>query len=183
MFRPISFQTMGQQKGFALERYRHFFIALLIVIFLSFTFILIALMKIFSDRLFDGDRYKPERINLEDVNNAPLTTIKTSSPLAASRNYRCTYYDCFNAYRCGRKGHDRLSVYIYPLRKYVDENDSLVSPQMSREYYGILKAIRNSNYYTANHEEACLLIPSIDTLNQNRVRLKEISQALGQLPL
>lgn len=174
---------MGQQKGFSVERYRHFFIVLLIVIFLSFTFILIALMKIFSDRLFDTDKYKPETINLENLKNMPTITITPSSSLAASRNYRCTYYDCFNAYRCGRKGHDRLSVYIYPLRKYVDENDSLISPQMSKEYYGILKAIKNSNYYTANHEEACLLVPSIDTLNQNRVRLKEISQALGQLPL
>ncbi|KAL0275447.1 UNVERIFIED_CONTAM: hypothetical protein PYX00_003286 [Menopon gallinae] len=31
-------------------------------------------------------------------------------------------------------------------------------------------------------EEACILVPSIDTLNQNRLRLREVSQALNSLP-
>ncbi|KAG8263793.1 Exostosin-2 [Homalodisca vitripennis] len=173
---------MGQKYTISIERYRHFFIILLIVIFVSFFIILVALLNIFSKKLFESDSTKLEKISLENLNNIPEVIISKHALVAASRNYRCSYYDCFNVYRCGRKGSDQISVYVYPLRKYVDEHGLSVGPQMTKEYYAILKAIVNSRYYSPNPEEACILVPSIDTLNQNRLRLKEVSQALGLLP-
>ncbi|XP_067013455.2 exostosin-2 [Anabrus simplex] len=52
---------------------------------------------------------------------------------------------------------------------------------MSREFYFILQSIIESKYYTPNPDEACIFVPSIDTLNQNRFRTLETSQALASL--
>ncbi|KYN07271.1 Exostosin-2 [Cyphomyrmex costatus] len=57
-----------------------------------------------------------------------------------------------------------------------------ITGQMTKEFYQILNAIINSKFYTPNPYEACIFIPSIDTLNQNRLRLQEVSQALRTLP-
>jgi glucuronyl/N-acetylglucosaminyl transferase EXT2 len=73
-------------------------------------------------------------------------------------------------------------VYVYPLKKYVDERGIPVGSKMSREFYFILQTILESKYYTPNPEEACILVPSIDTLNQNRFRVMETSSALATLP-
>jgi glucuronyl/N-acetylglucosaminyl transferase EXT2 len=173
---------MGQKQALAVERYRHFFIIILLVIFISFICIIFALLNIFSKKLYYSAGTKLEHISFDDLQNIPEVILTKQVPNPGSRNYRCSYYDCFNIYRCGRKGSDMISVYVYPFRKYIDESGSPVVSQMSREYFTILKTIVNSKYYTSNPEEACILIPSIDTLNQNRLRLKETSQALGLLP-
>lgn len=97
-------------------------------------------------------------------------------------NSRCTFYDCFNIYRCGHKFNGDFKVYVYPMAKHVDPDGIPIGSKMSKEYYSILSAIINSQYYTQNPEEACVFVPSIDTLNQNRFRVKETSQALALLP-
>lgn len=173
---------MGQKQALVVERYRHFFIIILLVIVLSFVFIIFALLNIFSKRIYNSSNTKLEQISFDDLQHIPEITLTKQALIAASRNYRCSYYDCFNVYRCGRKGSDQISVYVYPFRKYLDESGVFIGPQMSKEYFTILKTIVKSKYYTPNPEEACILVPSIDTLNQNRLRLKEISQALGLLP-
>lgn len=68
------------------------------------------------------------------------------------------------------------------MAKYVDPGGIPIGNKMSQEYYSILSAIINSQYHTQNPEEACVFVPSIDTLNQNRFRVKETSQALALLP-
>ncbi|KAG7202832.1 hypothetical protein KM043_009985 [Ampulex compressa] len=52
---------------------------------------------------------------------------------------------------------------------------------MTKEFYQILNTIISSKFYTPNPYEACIFIPSIDTLNQNRLKLQEVSQALRTL--
>lgn len=172
---------MGQKQGSAIDHYRHFFIIILGVIVLSFVFLIIALLNIFSQKLYDSENATIEKISLENLENIREAIILKDSPLSNSRNYRCSYYDCFNVYRCGRKGLDQISIYVYPLRKFVDEYGQPLGPYMTKEFYTILKTIVNSKYYTVNPKEACILVPSIDTLNQNRLQIKEISQALGSL--
>lgn len=162
--------------------FRHFFIFLLIVIFLSFGFLVISLLINFSGRFIHGYSTKLEEISLTNFDNLPEIIVGKNTLVTNSHNYRCSYYDCFNVYRCGHKGLDRLTVYVYPLRKYVDDSSISIEPKMSKEYFYILKAIINSRYYNPNPEEACILVPSIDTLNQNRLRVKEISQTMGTLP-
>ncbi|KAK8379154.1 hypothetical protein O3P69_019178 [Scylla paramamosain] len=95
--------------------------------------------------------------------------------------HNCHYYNCFNVYRCGRNGNQRLSVYVYPLARYVDEEHVAIKP-MSREFFEVLDTVLNSEYHTANPEEACVLVPPIDTLNENSLRRDKIGQALSMLP-
>jgi len=57
-----------------------------------------------------------------------------------------------------------------------------ITKKISQEYYDLLQAINNSPYITDDPSQACLFIPSIDLLNQNRIRPKEVSKALGSLP-
>ncbi|XP_011135760.1 exostosin-2 isoform X2 [Harpegnathos saltator] len=96
-------------------------------------------------------------------------------------NSSCTYFGCFNVYRCGSQG-NKLLVYVYPLKIYLDSMGRPITSQMTKEFYQILNTIINSKFYTPNPYEACIFVPSIDTLNQNRLRLQEVSQALGSLP-
>ncbi|KAF7287989.1 hypothetical protein GWI33_000049 [Rhynchophorus ferrugineus] len=101
---------------------------------------------------------------------------------AAPRDTKCTHWDCFDIYRCGRTGHERIAVYVYPLRKYIDENGNPLVQSISREFYVILRTIVNSKYYTTNPKEACIFIPSIDILNEERIWANFTSRALSQLP-
>jgi len=68
------------------------------------------------------------------------------------------------------------------MAKHIDLDGIPIGRKMSKEYHSILKAIIDSQYYTKYPEEACVFVPSIDTLNQNRFRVKETSQALALLP-
>ena len=71
---------------------------------------------------------------------------------------------------------------MYPLARYVDEDHIAIKP-MSREYFEVLDAVLNSVYYTSNPEDACVLVPPLDTLNENSLRRDKIGQALAMLPL
>ncbi|KAK6641325.1 hypothetical protein RUM44_013034 [Polyplax serrata] len=82
---------------------------------------------------------------------------------------------------CDARDH-KIQIYVYPLRTYFDDQGNQITPQISLEYYKILKTIVNSKYYSPNPEEACILVPSIDTLNQNRLKQNEVSKALSTLP-
>lgn len=103
------------------------------------------------------------------------------SPTVAT-NSRCTFYDCFDIYRCSHRSDGDFKVYVYPTAKHVDPNGIPIGGKTSKEYRSVLNAIAESRYYTRNPDEACVFVPSIDTLNQNRFRVKETSQALALLP-
>lgn len=94
----------------------------------------------------------------------------------------CTFYNCFNIYRCGHKFKGGFKVYVYPMARYIDPDGIPIGGKISKEYHTIISTIIESHYYTANPEEACVFVSSIDTLNQNRFRVKETSQALALLP-
>lgn len=105
--------------------------------------------------------------------------LSNSSKFMAHRS-QCTHHSCLDIYRCGHD--DRLKVYIYPPSRYVDSEGIPISAQPSKEYYQILEAIYKSRFYEADPNKACILVPSIDTLNQNRFRPQETSQVLSLLP-
>lgn len=67
------------------------------------------------------------------------------------------------------------------MARYVDEEHVAIRP-MSKEFYEIIDTILNSEYYTSDPDEACILIPPIDTLNENNLRKEEIAKALAMLP-
>ncbi|XP_048767289.2 exostosin-2-like [Ostrea edulis] len=106
----------------------------------------------------------------ETVNMQNLVTKPTP------QDSKCAYHTCVNVFHCGYNDMTRISVYVYPLVQYSDENGYLLSPVLSREFYEILEAISQSPYHTDNPEMACLYVPTLDTLNQNNVRTKELGK-------
>lgn len=73
-------------------------------------------------------------------------------------------------------------MYVYPLKRYVNEKGVAAVDGMSKEFYKMLKMIIDSKYYTSNPNEACIFVPSIDMLNQKRINLNLTSAALKSLP-
>ncbi|XP_034951756.1 exostosin-2 [Chelonus insularis] len=122
--------------------------------------------------------YKP--LNLEDISNIPDVILEDNLPGVVETNTSCTHFKCFNVYRCGVQG-NKLLVYVYPLKNYIDASGKPVSGQLSKEFLQILQAIVNSKQYTPNPHKACIFVPSIDTLNQNKLNTKEVSRALASL--
>ncbi|KAL2712257.1 exostosin-2 [Vespula squamosa] len=120
-------------------------------------------------------------IVLTNINTLPTEVLSADSPAADITNSSCTYFNCFNVYRCGSRGNKPL-VYVYPPKIYLDGSHKPITSQMTKEFYQILNALISSKFYTSNPHEACIFVPSIDTLNQNRLKLQEVSQALKTLP-
>lgn len=132
----------------------------------------------------ESRRYSTEKIKL-DLVNIPKIVLDSAGDvdeLVAVRNVNCSFWDCFNVYRCGQKvhNHDRISIYVYPLKNYQNRDGKPIV--LSKEFYMILKTIVDSPYYTSNPNEACLLLPSIDTLNLVTADYELVSQALSSLP-
>ena len=71
-------------------------------------------------------------------------------------NEHCTMGACFDVARC--RGPRGFKVYLYPLKP---------GQQLSPLFEHILLVIRNSPYITTNPEEACLFVPSLDTLDRD----------------
>lgn len=118
-----------------------------------------------------------------EINNEAVV-IKSKSRLPEKTDQSCLYHTCFDVYHCGGAVDEtHIKVYIYPVTRYVDENGVGITLPLSREFWEILEAILNSDYYTNDPNEACLYIPSIDLLNQNNIRTHEIAQVLNSLPM
>lgn len=164
-----------------LYSYKRFFIFLFLVLLVSILIVLVGLLNFLPGSIYSSEN-NYECLNLKNLDNIPEVSLPSDSPISSGPNPKCSYYDCFNIYKCGHKGSSKILVYVYPLIKYYDSKGNPVTSQMSKEFYQLLKTITESKYYTPNPLEACLFVVSIDTLNQNRFRAKETSQALASLP-
>lgn len=92
-------------------------------------------------------------------------------------------FSCFDIYRCKYNENSLISVYVYPQTEFIDsKGDVLKLKPMSQQYYELITSIQSSSYYTSERDNACIVIPSIDTLNQNGLNIKTVSKALGSLP-
>lgn len=154
--------------------YHRFFVGLLLFIVISLVFTIV--FNVFSGNSKRTDIFVP--VNLDQ--SVGIVKIKRDLSVSHSRTANCTYWECFDVYRCGRGGHDKITIYIYPLRDYQTEEGNWIS-KFSREFFIILDTIKRSKYYTPNPEEACLLVPSIDTLNQNTFSSEFVSKAFHSL--
>ena len=97
-------------------------------------------------------------------------------------NPRCTHYTCFDVYRCDTLTRDRISVFVYPLERFIDNaTGTSINERMSRQFRQMLQAIADSPYFTPDPDQACLLVPSLDLLTQASVRLEDSSRALAIL--
>ena len=147
-------------------------------------FLLIVFMFFIVEDSQDNDNLN-EKLSL-DLIDIPQIVLDKDAELARARNSNCSYWDCFNVYKCGQRNGDddreRISIYVYPIKEYVDSDQHKQAFTLTREFHTILKTIVDSPYYTPNPNDACLFVPSIDTLNQNRIDVNLVGKALASLP-
>uniref|UniRef100_A0A1A9WW32 Exostosin-2 n=1 Tax=Glossina brevipalpis TaxID=37001 RepID=A0A1A9WW32_9MUSC len=117
------------------------------------------------------------RISL-NLNNIDELLLLENADTARARDTNCTIWTCVNTYRCGQ---DRIKVYVYPLQEYIDSKSGKEAVRLTKEFYQILNAIVKSPYYTPNPNKACLFVPSIDLLNQNKIQPSLVNKALASL--
>lgn len=173
-------QTLRQLANHKYEKEQKIYFAIICLIISTAA---IYWIVISSCKSKSNDRY--QRISL-DLKSIDTIQLDNDAELARQHNENCSFWDCFNVYRCG----DKLGVYVYPLIDYVDadisdknskEASSTISV-LSKEFSEILKSILESPYYTSDPKEACILIPSIDILNLNRINNDIVAKALQALP-
>ena len=124
-----------------------------------------------------------EKFNL-DLSDIKKIVLNKDAELPRIRNSNCSYWDCLNVYRCGQRDLDKITIYMYPIQEFVDEDGKKATQEgatLSKEFYTILKTIVKSPYYTANPNEACIFIPSLDTLNQIRIDTNLVGKSLASL--
>ncbi|XP_064489627.1 exostosin-2-like isoform X2 [Ornithodoros turicata] len=115
------------------------------------------------------------------LDQSPRVVVHSSSPVAEPRDETCTHFTCFDVYKCGHTG-PRVTVYVYPIFRYVDEHGNVLAQQPSREFMELLDDIQQSEFYISDPTKACLFIPSLDLLNEGTINPKGISQILNSLP-
>ncbi|XP_046643245.1 exostosin-2-like [Daphnia pulicaria] len=158
--------------------FRHFFLGFAYLLL----FIFLALSILLWVPLHTRHSLEPsvllERASLDHL--PELVVLNNSLSFATQKN--CTYYTCFDVYKCSHTHSGRIGVYVYPVVEFVDKDKVPITKKITSEFYNILKAITKSMYFTSNPNEACLFIPTIDLLNQNRIRPKDVGKALSSLP-
>lgn len=106
----------------------------------------------------------------EHYQRHPRSVVAMVSETVDSR--QCNMGSCFDYSRC----EGDFKVYVYP---HVE--DTRISPM----YQQVIKAIQNSRYYTTNPEEACILVPSLDTLDRDKLSkdfVNNLPKKLLELP-
>uniref|UniRef100_A0A1Z5L165 Exostosin GT47 domain-containing protein n=1 Tax=Ornithodoros moubata TaxID=6938 RepID=A0A1Z5L165_ORNMO len=115
------------------------------------------------------------------LSQSPRVVVHSSTPLADPRDETCTHFTCFDVYKCGHTS-SRITVYIYPIARYVDEYGNALVQQPSREFMELIDEIQQSEFYTSDPTKACLFVPPLDLLNESNIKPKAISQILNSLP-
>lgn len=157
-------------------RHRIYYITLFSIVLLGL--IATGVFQFWPHSIESSNDWSVEKRSIRDV---PVVRLPADSPIPERGDLSCRMHTCFDVYRCGFNPKNKIKVYIYSLKKYVDDSGVPVSNTISREYNELLTAISDSDYYTDDINRACLFVPSIDVLNQNALRIKETAQALAQL--
>nr|KAF6324469.1 exostosin glycosyltransferase 2 [Myotis myotis] len=157
-------------------KHRIYYITLFSVVLLGL--IATGVFQFWPHSIESSNDWSVEKRSVRDV---PVVRLPADSPIPERGDLSCRMHTCFDVYRCGFNPKNKIKVFIYSLKKYVDDSGVPVSNTISREYNELLTAISDSDYYTDDITRACLFVPSIDVLNQNTLRIKETAQALAQL--
>uniref|UniRef100_A0A667H450 Exostosin-2 n=1 Tax=Lynx canadensis TaxID=61383 RepID=A0A667H450_LYNCA len=158
------------------SKHRIYYITLFSIVLLGL--IATGMFQFWPHSIESSSDWSVEKRSVRDV---PVVRLPADSPIPERGDLSCRMHTCFDVYRCGFNPKNKIKVYIYSLKKYVDDFGVPVSNTISREYNELLTAISDSDYYTDDISRACLFVPSIDVLNQNTLRIKETAQALAQL--
>ena len=90
------------------------------------------------------------RVRQQQQQQPPSSAITTPPPPT-----QCTMDSCFDRSRCG----GTFRVFVYP---------DVPGHKPSPLYSNILKVLRESSFYTSNPDQACLFVPSLDTLDRDK---------------
>lgn len=126
----------------------------------------------------DSRNFNRISLDINDILEVRLSPEGDSADKSRPRRGNCSIWTCMDPYRCG---HERISVYVYPLQEYIDANTGAEAAPLTQEFYQILQTIVKSPYYTSNPNEACLFVPSIDLINQNNINIDLVNKALAGL--
>ncbi len=108
-----------------------------------------------------------EQTFMTSVDAAPERRIESTgiqSSAVLKNSTTCGMHTCFDIYRCGKLGENKLSVYLYPVQR-IFVNGRLLQESISREFYEIIEAILRSPYFVTDPTLACIFVPTIDLLN------------------
>ena len=150
---------------------------LVIILILSLGLLTTAVLQFWPHSVENEDDYSRRGLDYHKE-----VVITADSPVAKARVQTCTFHTCFDVYHCGYNDDNRISIYVYPSTRYVDETGMPITLPISREFSEILQTVMDSIYYTNDLEKACLFLPPLDLLNQNNIRLTETSKILSTLP-
>lgn len=137
----------------------------------------LTLFNVFKTHRLKSDLKNFNLISLDISENVEVI-LNENADRSKSRLSNCSIWTCVDPYRCG---HDRISIYVYPLMEYVSSDSGSEAAPFTQEFHQILNAIVKSSYYTSNPNEACLFVPSIDLINQNNVNIDLVNRALASL--
>ncbi|XP_057603941.1 exostosin-2 isoform X2 [Hippopotamus amphibius kiboko] len=157
-------------------KHRIYYITLFSVVLLGL--IATGVFQFWPHSIESSSDWSVEKRSIRDV---PVVRLPADSPVPERGDLSCRMHTCFDVYRCGFNPKNKIKVYIYSLKKYVDDAGVPVSSSISREYNELLTAISESDYYTDDITRACLCVPAIDLLSQDALRVRETAQALAQL--
>lgn len=92
---------------------------------------------------------------------------------------KCRFYTCFDINLCALRAEKRIGVNVYEHFQYVSSSSSQTFvPETSDEYFELLSAIKKSRYYEPDEEKACVFVPALDTLSQNKMNNLELVSAI-----
>lgn len=159
-----------------------YYLVVFATVWLSIAYFILNLWLSGNNKWLLGSSVKHSRRISLDLNDAERIVLENDVESAHAHNPNCSYWDCFDVYRCGEK----LTVYVYPLVDYVQiehqHKKQGTLNYMSKEFFEILRAIIESPFYTANPKDACIFIPTIDILNLNNIKDSLVVKALASLP-
>ena len=124
------------------------------------------------------------RLYMNSIHKLPRKLVESNyqSNKGDQPDFNCKMYNCFDVYKCGNTASNHITVYLYPLTDFVDTFSKLITPKISKEFYEIYASIASSRYYVSSSKEACLFIPPIDLLNEERLDIDKVSHVLASLP-
>lgn len=95
----------------------------------------------------------------------------------------CHFHTCFEINDCIFGLEDRIRVHVHdPYEFHSPITLESYAPDVSQEYAEVLDAIRSSEYHESNISQACVIVPPVDTLNQQQHDAQIISAVLNSLP-
>ena len=96
--------------------FRHFVVGF--GYFLSFLLLVVFLVSWFSFQ----SPFKKFPLNNSELDHLSKTVLKTAEITSVQSSVKnCTYYSCFDIYKCSHNINKKIGVFIYPLTEFVDE--------------------------------------------------------------